>query len=205
MRSPLSTAIAIAIGLILLVGYFLPIPELDQVRAYLLDGAIILGGVAGLVAILNLLGIHWRRLRAGKKHSPYSAMVLIGFLATLAAGLALGPAHPQFQRIVTSIQIPVEASLLAVIGISLAFAGMRLLQRRRNLMSIVFIISALVFLLVSSGLLVGFGDIPLVRSLLSILDRLPLAGARGILLGVALGSLTAGLRVLLGADRPYSG
>jgi len=28
-------------------------------------------------------------------------------------------------------------------------------------------------------------------------------GARGLLLGVALGSITAGLRVLLATDRPY--
>jgi hypothetical protein len=31
------------------------------------------------------------------------------------------------------------------------------------------------------------------------------AGARGILLGVALGTLTTGLRVLFGADRLYGG
>ena len=31
-----------------------------------------------------------------------------------------------------------------------------------------------------------------------------LAGMRGILLGVALGTLATGLRVLLGVDRPYA-
>ena len=31
------------------------------------------------------------------------------------------------------------------------------------------------------------------------------SGARGILLGVALGTLLTGLRVLIGADRPYGG
>jgi hypothetical protein len=31
------------------------------------------------------------------------------------------------------------------------------------------------------------------------------AGARGILLGVALGTLTTGLRILFGVDRPYGG
>jgi hypothetical protein len=31
-----------------------------------------------------------------------------------------------------------------------------------------------------------------------------MAGARGILLGVALGTVATGLRVLLGIDRPYS-
>jgi len=32
-----------------------------------------------------------------------------------------------------------------------------------------------------------------------------LGGARGILIGVALGSLLTGLRVLFGFDRPYGG
>jgi hypothetical protein len=37
------------------------------------------------------------------------------------------------------------------------------------------------------------------------LRLLPLAGARGLLLGIGLASLTAGLRILFGADRPYDG
>ena len=37
-----------------------------------------------------------------------------------------------------------------------------------------------------------------------ILDVPTLAGVRGILLGVALGALLAGIRLLLGVERPYS-
>jgi hypothetical protein len=45
-------------------------------------------------------------------------------------------------------------------------------------------------------------DFPLVKEWVL---RVPvLAGARGILLGVALGIIATGLRVLLGADRPYA-
>jgi hypothetical protein len=32
---------------------------------------------------------------------------------------------------------------------------------------------------------------------------LALGGARGLLIGIGLGTLTTGLRVLVGADRPY--
>jgi len=32
-----------------------------------------------------------------------------------------------------------------------------------------------------------------------------MAGIRGILMGVALGSIATGLRILMGADRPYGG
>ena len=37
-----------------------------------------------------------------------------------------------------------------------------------------------------------------------ILDVPAMAGVRGILLGVALGALLTGIRLLLGAERPYS-
>ena len=43
------------------------------------------------------------------------------------------------------------------------------------------------------------------QDLFHIVDLIPLAGGRGILLGVALGSLVTGLRILFGVDRPYSG
>jgi hypothetical protein len=40
---------------------------------------------------------------------------------------------------------------------------------------------------------------------LHFIQRLPLVGMRGILIGMALGGLIVGLRVLLAFDRPYGG
>ena len=72
-------------------------------------------------------------------------------------------------------------------------------------MAIIFLVSVVFFLLLGSGVLGNLGNLPLLGDLIELLNRLPVAGARGILIGIALGSLTAGLRILLGADRPYSG
>jgi len=69
----------------------------------------------------------------------------------------------------------------------------------------VFAISAFVFLVIGSGFLSASANIPILKDVLAAVNALPIAGARGILIGVALGSLTTGLRVLLGSDRPYSG
>jgi hypothetical protein len=50
------------------------------------------------------------------------------------------------------------------------------------------------------------GDIPILYDIrMFISQRLASAGARGILIGVALGTLTTGLRILFGSDRPYGG
>jgi uncharacterized membrane protein len=71
-------------------------------------------------------------------------------------------------------------------------------------MSIFFLLTA-VFLLLGSATL-PFGDIPLVGTLARWVTQVwVLGGVRGILIGVALGALTTGLRVLFGADRPYGG
>lgn len=94
---------------------------------------------------------------------------------------------------------------MGVLSISLIVAAIRFFQHRRGLMSLVFAASAVVFLIIGSGILASAGDIPVIKQALAALNALPTAGSRGILLGVALGSLTTGLRILLGSDRPYTG
>jgi cytochrome bd-type quinol oxidase subunit 2 len=204
MKSPLAAIVAIAVGIILLVGFFVTIPAVQQVRAVMLGWGVILAGVATLVGIFHLVGVHWRKTRGDKK-DRYSGIFLIAFFATLAAGLWLTPVDPNFHHIVTSIQVPVETSLLALLAVSLAFASVRLLQRRRDMMSVVFVVSVVFFLLLAAGIFGQVPNGPAGGGLLDAFNRLPMAGARGILLGVALGSVTTGLRILLGADRPYSG
>lgn len=204
MRAPFATAIAIGIGLVILAGYFVPIPQLSSLQSTLLGWAVIVGAVAGLVAIINLVLNHWRKATSKTNRDLFSFIALAGFLLTLGAGLWFGPADPLIHQIVQSVQVPVETSLMAALAIALGYASLRLLRQRRDALSILFVLSAVVFLIISSGFLAGV-NIPIVQDIVAFIDRLPVAGARGILLGIALGSLTAGLRILMGADRPYSG
>lgn len=205
MRSPLSTLIAIAAGLITVLGYFLPIGPLAGWRSQLINWAVLLAGTAGLVAVVHLVSVHWKKLTAPRNKSISSAFFLIAFVLTLAGGILLGPSHPTMQRVITHIQVPIEASLMAVLAVTLIFAAVRLFQRRSGWMTVVFAISAVIFLVVGSGFLSTFANIPILKDLLAAISALPVAGARGILIGIALGGLTTGLRVLLGSDRPYSG
>jgi cytochrome bd-type quinol oxidase subunit 2 len=170
-----------------------------------LDWAVTVAGVATLIGIINLVITHWRRVTETDNRDLYSALLILSFLLTIAAGLVFTPSNAQFQHVVTSIQVPVEASLMAVLAISLAYASLRLFQKRRGLVAVVFVISAFLFLLVNSGFLASGSDSPILKSILAAISQLPVAGARGILLGIALGSLATGLRILMGTDRPYSG
>lgn len=206
-----STIVAITFGLIILAAYLLQplLPVIRTPLSYLLDWAIILAAVASVIGVFNLLSVHWNRLRKGKTGSFYSLIVLLGFLATLVIGfLAIFGGAANFTTIydqwITQIQFAAESTLMALLSITLAFASIRLLQRRLSLLAVTFVISALVFLVLNFGYLTA-GNNPDINNIALAINRLPVAGARGILIGVALGSLTMGLRILFGADRPYGG
>jgi cytochrome bd-type quinol oxidase subunit 2 len=199
----LTAVIAIAAGILILGGYFFP--ALADIQTLLLNWAIILAGMAALVGIFNLISVHADKVRRREKGSTYSAILVIALIATFIFGLILRPDNSTMEILMNGIIVPVEASLMGLLTISLIYAAIRLLRRRANVMSIVFLVTAALIILGSATL--PFGNIPLLGTLVRpwITQILALGGARGILIGVALGTLTTGLRVLFGADRPYGG
>lgn len=198
--------VAMISGLAILGGYFLAgfFPVLAEVQTLLLNAAITLAGVAVLVGIFNLLSVHTSKVRRGEKGGVYSALLVISLLVTFLLGIVLRPGHVAMKAVVNGIIIPTEAALMGVLTISLLYAAIRLLRRRVDVISIFFLLTAAIIIFGSATL--PFGDIPLLGDFGRwVTQVLALGGMRGILIGVALGALTTGLRVLFGADRPYGG
>ncbi len=197
-----TAAIAIAAGVLILGGYFFP--PLAAVQTLLLNWAIILAGAATLVGVFNLISVHTSKIRRREKDGVYSALLIIGLVAALGLGIALRPEHQIARVMMDGIIIPAEAALMGLLVVSLLYAAIRLLRRRADVMSIVFLITAALLILGSATL--PFGNIPVIDVASRWMTQvLALGGARGIIIGVALGALTTGLRVLFGADRPYGG
>ncbi|MGE5251187.1 MAG: hypothetical protein ACM3QS_13360 [Bacteroidota bacterium] len=198
-----AAAIAIATGLLVLAGYF--IPALAGIQTLLLNWAALLAGVAALMGVFNLLAVHGEKVRMRSQGSVYSALLILSLFTTFIFALFLKPSHPAMRVLVSGVIVPVESALMAIISVSLLYAGMVLLRQRASLMSVIFLVSAV--LILAGSLSLPFGQIPVLGDTLRpwLTQVLALGGARGILIGVALGSLTAGIRVLLAMDRPYGG
>ena len=194
--------IAITAGILVLFGYF--IPAFSGLQILLLNWAIILAGAAAIVGVFNLILVHSDKVRRSEKGSVYSALLVVSLVATLIFGIILRPGHTIMKMVVSGIIVPSEAALMGLLTISLLYAAIRLLRRRVDLMSIIFLITAAFVILGTASL--PFGEIPFVGNFSRwVTEVLALGGARGILIGVSLGILTTGLRVLFGTDRPYGG
>ncbi len=199
----IAVALAIATGLLVLLGYFLP--PLAGVKNLLLNWTIILAGWAALVGVFNLISVHGDKIRRREKGSPYSAVLLVSLFATFIFGIGLGPDNPNIRLLANAIIFPVEATLMALLAVTLLYASIRLLRRRTDLISLVFLATAALMLFASITLPFGVTG-PLNNVIHPWMQQvLALGGMRGILIGVALGTLTTGVRVLFGEDRPYGG
>jgi hypothetical protein len=200
-----TAAFAIAAGVIVLLGYFFP-DQLGPLRILLLDWAVVIAAMAVLVGIYNLAAVQMEKFRAGQKGGAYGILMVISLLVTFGLGVVLGPTNQYMQLAMNAIVVPVEASLMAILTVTLIYATIRLLRRRVDVMSVVFVVVAVIFLILMMptpfGPILGEGGTQLAVDFLGMFSG---GGARGLLIGIALGTLLTGLRVLFGIDRPYGG
>lgn len=217
-RTPISVAIAIGVGVIVLLGYFFGTNAsgettlLGILRSYFLQGAVVVAGAALLVGVYNLTAVHAKKIRQ-RDEAIYSFITVLALLLTLLVGIydlvmtyLQGEPGLRYTRwIFENIQLPIESSLMAIIAISLTYAAIRLLSRRLNFMSAVFSVVFLV-LLIGAIPAVAASDFNIISSIRNWILSVPaVGGARGIVLGMAMGIIATGIRILMGTDRPYGG
>ena len=205
--SAANAVVAISVGIIVLLGYF--IPAVNIFRFILLQWAVILAGVAVMIGIGNLFSVHLQKIRERRPGSVNSVILLFFMLITMIFGLLPfwdSSWEPYQKMMLDGIMIPAEISLMAVLAVTLLYACVRLLRVRADWASLLFLATTLIILL-GLGPLPYIGQLPFMSDTLRplVANVLATGGARGILIGVALGTLTTGLRILFGADRPYGG
>jgi hypothetical protein len=162
----------------------------------------IIAAFALFLGLFNVVSVHANRIQLRQPGFIYSGVLLLSLGATLVAGLLGGPQSANLTFIFNYILQPLEATLFALLALFIATAAFRAF-RVRNMETFFFVLFAVIVLLgqVPLGIYL-WSEFPVIKDW--ILNVPTLAGIRGILLGVALGTIATGLRVLLGLDRPYT-
>lgn len=202
MKRSVPMAIAMAIGSLMLVDFFFDEPHINALGSFFVESAVIVIAFALLLGLLNVLIVHGRKIARREEGWLYSICLVIIALVVLVGGIP-GPETSTVKWIFDNVQFPLQAatfSLLAFYVATAAYRGFRL----RSLESLAFIAAVIVVLL---------GQVPAGRYLSEfvpaakewILDVPSTAGVRGIIIGVTLGTIATGVRVLMGIDRPYGG
>jgi hypothetical protein len=187
--------VATGSGLVVLIGYLLP--PFASLRNALVGYAVVVAALALILGAANLLRVHLGRLSRWRSGGFYSLFLL---LAAVGVGALVTLGEGPTQMLFEYALIPLGSSLAALVVFALTLALFQLMRVRRWEGVLFLIVVALVLL----GSLPIFGLEVLTLGRNWLVDVLATAGTRGLLLGVALGTIITGLRVLLAIDRPHS-
>jgi hypothetical protein len=205
--------VTIAIGIITLLSFVVDNAVLRYVRALFVEWTVIVVAFAMLLGVLNVLRVHAQRIQRGSG-ALYSILLVVSFLTVFIPGLFASDQVPMGLRdwvgptgfivdfAYRYIQRPLQSTLFSLMAFFVFTAAWRAF-RIRSAASFVMFIAAVVVLLGSIRL--SLGDWTLLSETRDWVMNVPvMAGSRGILLGIALGTVVTGLRLLLGVERPYS-
>lgn len=193
--------LALVAGGIALASYVQPNPISDG----LLQVAALLTAVGLLFGILNVLNVHHRRIVQRAKDWPYSIVLIVALVVTFVIGVlptVLGDTSLTALVLDMSRYVyqPLAGSLIALLTFFALRASWRAFQLRLGEAAIV--LGVAVVVLLASGPWAAL--VPGLTETLQWIRDYPVLGvARGLLIGVGIGALVAGMRLLLGFDQPY--
>ena len=210
--------VTLSTGIIVLFSFVFDNPMLHSLRGLFVEWTVILVAFAMLLGVYNVLRVNAQRIQSGKG-VVYSIVLVVSFLAVFLPGILsaeqlpgalgdlvgeqVGPTGRIVDWMYQYVQRPLQATLFSLMALFVFTAAWRAF-RVRSVASILMLVAALVVLLGSVKLSLGGNWSQLVDVRNWVMGVPVMAGARGILLGIALGTIITGLRLLLGVDRPYS-
>lgn len=223
LSSAIATAIVIVVGLWTFFGLVIGSSTdlgtlsgiangigLSAVTNIFLQLTVITVAVTVLIGIFNLLVVHLGRIFG--KGKPFSQRINSLVLVISAVGVMVlavlertgtltGTPAPT-TILLEGVQVSVESALAGLVLFALVYGAYRMMRRRVTGSGLLF--TVVLLLLLTAALPFTTPGMRVVGIIRDWLMAVPVsAGARGILLGIALAVTVAGARVLIGQDRSY--
>ncbi len=215
MKLQVPLLITFLAGVFMAVQFFVP-HELGQTAfGELLNWGRIVAAFALVLGIQSLLRTHVEKIRRRRRDWPYSTVAIASFVMMVVIGIGFGSDRGSgFDWVFTHVQVPLDATMFSLLAFFIASAAFRTF-RARSTEATLLLVAAVVVMLgrVPGSLIVVFGhsgagewlhtNMPDVSEW--IMNFPSVAGKRGIIFGVALGSIATALRIMLGIERSHLG
>jgi len=214
MRREIPLIITAVVGIAYILQYFIPHTPFDKIEHLFSDWLSIIAACAIWLGALNLLKLSIFKVAKRKKDWFFALVIIISWLTMALIGIYEGPGFQEqgtkFDWLYNNIYTPLSATMFAMLAFYVASASYRAF-RARNFQASLLLVSA--FLVLSGRVLfdeIIFSFLPADWKILStisdfIMQVLNTAGQRAILIGIALGTVSTSLRIILGIERSYLG
>lgn len=227
MKRIAPVVIAIVVGYVLIVAFFIPATMSWGETAA--DWFSILAGVAFILGGSNLMKVQLESISARRPGWGYAVVVLVSFLVMLIAGLLKIGVPPEVQYpshawsgkydagvsvlgwIFKFVYTPLTATMFASLAFYVASAAFRAF-RAKNFEAVLLLGTSFIVLLgntavarLTDGLPPQLSFLRIDQIVVNLMAYVTTGVNRAILIGIAIGVAATALRVLVGIDRPYLG
>ena len=207
IRRSLPLVITFIAGLLAIGDYYLKVKVFNDFITQWMKFVNVAAAFAVIIGYVTLTRIHTRRLNQRREGWYNSVALLIGMYAFFLLGVVFSEgkftAHPAYTYWFNNLYVPLDATIFSMLAFYIASAAYRAFRMRTTEATILLVSAVLVMLgraPVGPAIWPAFG--PITSWIMAVPNS---AGMRGITIGIALGVMSMGLRVLLGRERGYLG
>lgn len=196
--------VTFAVGAALIALFFIPHHQAQAVNAEILEWATVVYAFALILGSISLWNTHARKVRNHTEGWPYSLITMTMLVAVTGLGIVFGTGEgTPVYAIYQSVNAPLASTMFALLAFFIASAAFRAF-RARNLEATLLLVTAVLMMIgrVSIGEFIWPGFPAFTEWLLDVPN---LAAKRAIAIGVGLGAVSTGLKIILGIERSYLG
>lgn len=204
MTRTVPLVIAFLAGITMIIQFFIPHQFSVDFLAWMNRWALIILGFAVLIGLISLIKINWAKVMKRSKNWGYSIVTLVAIFTTLIIGFGWGKDEGSpFQFEYNYVMMPMQATMFSLLAFYIVSASFRTFRARTPEAT----------LLLAGAIVVMLGMVPIGKYIWGeipgfaqwILDIPNMASKRGIMIGVALGSISMSLKIILGIERNWLG
>lgn len=206
VKRQLPLIIAFIMGVTFAVQYYVPHGLSEGLFTTVNDWMIVVAGFAYFLGLASLSHLHLTRIRRGGEGWGFSLVLLASIAATFVAGCyALGETTQPgsaFGWIYNNMQVSLSQTVFSILAFFIASVAFRSFKAR----------TLDAGLLLAAALIVMLGRVPVgqfipgIGEIASWIMNVPnMAARRGVMIGVALGTIAMSLKIIVGIERAYLG
>ena len=211
MQRTVPIAITVVVGFAMVFRFFFEDQKtIHAVGSEIEAWGIIIAAMAYFLGVMNLLRVNGKVILRRGADWFYKAVLVAAMILEIAIGIGEYHYHgtaelgegTAFRWVFVYLFTPLTATMFSLLAFFIASAAFRAFRAK----------SFEATLLLAAGIIVMIGRVPLGNWLTGgaagdmtvwILNVPSLAGQRAIVIGAAMGMISAGLRILLGIEKPY--